>query len=241
MKTVSLAPMLLLLSANLMAQCTYCAYHPLTDTFTCQSTCTASGGCCCVIKEQAGGESGYEAGCCLYDPQSEGLCYDSTGASCDGRSCPKIAVDNLDQISLADLPQTVTTNSSTTVLSKVNWMVNKDFPVQIRKYSRSFGNAVEGWQGIVADNPGWTVKKYDSSSKFHMIVRPHFPVEITITHAGGDDWVMYFDRADTKMEGPRAPIMLEIVGNQWTLVSHQMAHADDKNDERYVVASGTVQ
>jgi hypothetical protein len=242
MKTVSLIVVLLLSSANSIAQsCTLCAYRELTDTFNCQGTCTAAGGCCCVITVQRGGESCYTGGCCLYNPQSGGLCYDSTGASCGGRSCPGGAVTRPGQMSFVEPLLVAPSDPSVTVLAKVEWIANKDFPDQIRQYSKSFGNAVEGWQGIVAKNPEWSVKEYDSSSKFHMIVRPHFPVEITVTHAGGDDWVIYFDRADTKMEGPRAPIMLEIVGNQWKLVSHQMMHADDKNNEKYVVASGTVQ
>jgi hypothetical protein len=145
-----------------------------------------------------------------------------------------------DQISFASPQQNDSGNPSLTVLGTVRWMTDKDFPDKIIKYSRSLGSAVAGWQSVVADRPASAVKEYDYR-KFHAIVRPHFPVEVTVSHAGNDNWVVYLDKADTKLEGPHAPIMLEIWGNQWTLVSHKMNHSDGGTDEKYVVAAGTVQ
>ena len=243
MKTARIIAVLLLLPASSVAQRGYCAYHALTDTFTCQSTCTSDGGCvgCCTIKVENNGEVCWVGGCCLYNPQSGGLCYDQTGASCGAQPCQKGAVvADPDRISFTVPLKATQGDSSLTVLGKVSWIVNKNFPKEIGKYSRTFGSAVAGWQDVVADNPESSVKEYDRR-KFHMIVRPHFPVEITVSHAGGTDWVVYLDRADTELEGPRAPIMLEIVGNQWTLISHTMIHADDKGDEKYIVARGSIQ
>ena len=243
MRTPSIIAALVLFAANLMAQCGYCAYHASTDTFTCASTCTASAGClgCFEIMLVKGGEVCYVGGCCLYNPESGGLCYDQTGDSCGAQPCPKGAVvADPDRIIFRGPAQGVLSDSRLTVLGKVNWMVNKDLPKEISKYSRSFGSAVAGWQAVVAQSPESTVKEYDRRT-FHMIVRPHFPVEITVSHAGGNDWVVYLDRADTKSEGPSAPIMLEIVANRWTLISHRMMHANDKGSEKYVVAEGTIQ
>jgi hypothetical protein len=151
-------------------------------------------------------------------------------------------VPDPDQISFAKPLQNEPSNPGNpplTVLGKVKWIQKKDFPSKIIRYSPSLGAAVAGWQSVVADSPESTVKQY-GRRKFHMIVRPHFPVEVTVSHAGGDNWVVYLDKADTEREGPHAPIMLEIWGNTWTLVSHKMNHSDDEGDEKYMVATGAV-
>ena len=229
----------LMFAVNLTAQCTYCAYRALSDTFSCQGTCSADAGCsgCCYIKREKLGEVCIAAGCCTNTPIGA-VCYDQSGASCGAQPCQQGAV--LGQISFANPLQNDPSSPSLTVLGTVKWIIDKNFPDKILKYSKSLGSAVGGWQSVVADSPESTVKEYDHR-KFHMIVRPHFPVEVTVSHAGDDNWIVYLDRADTKLEGRYAPIMLEIWGNQWTLVSHKMAHSDDEEDEKYIVATGTVQ
>jgi hypothetical protein len=82
------------------------------------------------------------------------------------------------------------------------------------------------------------MKEY-GSLVFHAVLRPHFPAEITVTHAGGSDGVIHLDKADTELESPHPAKMLEVVAERWTLVSHE-DHPQDQPAEKYVVASGEI-
>lgn len=158
---------------------------------------------------------------------SGGLCYDNAGVSCGNPfSCSGGTVNISFDV------------TSATFLNQESWITDKAFPEAIGKHSRSFQKAIASFQRIVAANPKLAMKEY-GSLVFHVVIRPHFPEKITVTHAGGSDWVVYLEKADTELEGERAPNMLEVVGNEWRLVSHQ-PHPDDEPAEKYVVASGKV-
>ena len=248
MKTTVLTAILLFFSANLLAQsCLYCKYRPISDTFICAGTCTAPGGCNGCCKKLELGTVCYVGGCCLWNPQSGGLCYDQTGVSCGNQySCSRGGAPSDESApTMASLknPGTLPFFAdavSKTVLSTVDWITRTDFPQAIGKHSKSFQKAISGFQAIAADNPKQTITEYGFLA-FNIVVRHNFPAKVTVSHAGGSDWVIYLDRADTEMEGPHAPTMLEIVGNRWTLVSHQTKHTDDEAEERYVIATGTIQ
>ncbi len=225
----SLLATLLLFSPLLNAQyCQKCVYNADRDQYSCANDCIYNGwGCggCCHLN--AGHTECYVGGCCLYNPQSGGLCYDKTGASCGNFSCSQIG-----------LPLLGSPDATRTVLSNVYWVTDKEFAGTIGKYSKSFETAVASFQALVTDSPKESMKEYDSR-KFAAVLRPHFPAEITVTHAGGSDWVIHLNKADTELEGPRAPNMLEIVGDHWTLVSHQ-DHPQDQPAQKYEVASGDI-
>lgn len=235
MKIASMILVLLLCATELVAQCQYCQYHSQTNTYTCPSTCTYAAGCtgCCVIHIVAGQEYCYVGGCCTYQPPPNTgyICMDPTGDDCGDNPCPGYTLPTEALFS---------ESSQRVVLSKVIWITDKNFPVVIGRVSNSFQKAIAAFQDIVVRTPGYSMKEYDWRS-FQMTVRPHFPVKITVSHPGGDNWVIYLDKPDTEAEGPQAPSMLEIVGNQWRLISHQVEHATDKSNDKYVIASGTVQ
>jgi hypothetical protein len=233
--------------------CQLCQYNAERDQYACANDCTNNGeGCggCCHLNP--GHTECFVGGCCLYNPQSGGLCYDQTGIQCGNFGCQKpglpaladdqtaafkLSIWKMDRLSPV-LPMSSPANPET-LLSEVNWVANKDFPEVISKYSRSFAQAIASFQHILADRPNQSMKEY-GTLKFSAILRPHFPAEITVTHAGGSDWVVHLDRADTQSEGPLAPNILEIVDNKWTLVSH-LPHPSTTPPQRHVVATGTVQ
>jgi hypothetical protein len=126
-----------------------------------------------------------------------------------------------------------------TALSNVTWITNAEFSDIVMKDSASLGRAVAGFQHIISESPRQTMKEYDSRV-FHVIVRRGFPVTVTVTHAGGNTWTVSVDKPDTQSEGPHAPSLLEIVGNDWQLICH-LPHSEDQAPTKIVVAKGTVQ
>jgi hypothetical protein len=249
MKIPSIVTLLLVLySLQLQAQhCDYCQYHIVTDRYTCVATCTSIGeGCggCCTLQE--GGQVCFVGGCCSIVPGVGGVCYDKTGNSCGNFSCHGGAAR---PVSLDDAPlslqglgaSTPVDKSRKTILSEVPWIADANFPTRIEKYSASIARAVAAFQAIIASAPTNSMKEYDSR-RFNVVVRPGFPAKATVSHATGDKWVLYLDRADTEQEGPTAPILLEIEGNHWILSRAQATPADDqKAHKRHAVAEGTVE
>jgi hypothetical protein len=152
------------------------------------------------------------------------------GTQCGGFAC-KQGTLVADRLTPADDPTPVTE------LKTVRWVSNSNFSSAVGKYSRSFEKMIATFQAIVADNPKATIKEY-GSLHFNGVVRSGFPAKVTVTHSGGDDWVVYVDKPDTEAEGSRAPTMLEIVGAEWKLISHQMDHPDNEPGEKYIVGSG---
>lgn len=78
-----------------------------------------------------------------------------------------------------------------------------------------------------------------------MAVRPHFAIEVTISHTGRDAlgrdiWFIVLNKPDIDTDGPNAPTMLKIVGKEWKLVSHWALHAPDRSIEKYVTATGKI-
>lgn len=223
---------LLLLCACCVAQgytCAYCQYRPLTDLWRCVATCTSTGdgcgGSCCHTEE--GGQVCWVGGCCSIVPGGGGVCYDASGSSCGAFACWLPAQGT------TLLPQDSTVQR--TSLKTVHWITNTDFPLKIGHYSKSFERALAALQLIINSGPDQTVKDHDSR-KFYVTARPGFPVKVTVSHATGDQWVVYLDRADTEAEGVHAPILLEIVGNKWTLLSPW----DENSKRKFVVGTGNV-
>jgi len=226
MKIATLLVVLLLCPAYFLAQeCMFCRYDITKDIYHCEGTCTSSGeGCggCCY--RQQGGQVCWVGGCCYIVPGVGGVCYDKTGASCGNFSCQGITS-----------PVQASDTRQPTHLNTVNWVMNTKFPAEIGRYSKSFEKVLTSFQLIVSSSPEQTVRENDVR-KFNVVVRRGFPVMATVSHATTDKWVLSLDRADTEKEGVRAPIMLEIVGNQWTLISHAA-----NKEEKFVVGSGTIE
>jgi hypothetical protein len=67
--------------------------------------------------------------------------------------------------------------------------------------------------------------------KFHLVARPHFPVDVTFARIK-DLWVIVTSSSDPN-EGADAPSLLEIQGTEWRLFAHDPDHT------KRMVAKGT--
>ncbi len=249
MKLLSVA--LILFSCSWQAvqaqECSYCFYKPTQDRYGCASSCTDPGdGCggCCKLVDQ--GTACYVGGCCLIQG-GHGFCYDRTGATCgNDYSCPNgtASTSSLGASgALKDtaLPGFQNPNSSEnrTLLTDIPWITDKDFPKRLREYSPSMATAVALFQDTVAADPKTSMREYGVRT-FSAVLRSGFPSKVKVSHAATVKWAVYLEKADTEKEGPKAPVMLQIDGNNWTMYRALETPGPDGH-LREAVAEGTIQ
>ena len=221
--------------------CAYCKYISHEDRYGCATSCTSPGdGCggCCKLIDQ--GQGCYVGGCCLIQGQ-QGFCYDTTGASCENFAYPSGGTATSSVLLKEKLIRFQDSGSSQrqNVLSSLPWIADGGFPSRLRKYSPTIARAVALFQATVATAPDTAMKEYDVRS-FSAVLRPGFPSKVKVSHATTDQWAVYLEKADTAKEGPNAPIMLLIDGNNWTMYRALLAPGPDGH-LREAVAEGTVQ
>lgn len=228
--------------------CAYCQYVVLTDRYKCVNSCTYAGegcgGTCCRLLENH--QVCYVGSCCTI-ALGIGLCYDQSGDSCENfprligtspvnnSAMPPKALPASD--SKSEFVRLQLTAQKRTPLKSVRWISSKTFADTIGRHSKSFQKAVAAFQLIVNQSQANPTIPEFGNRKFQIVLRPGLPATVIVSHAGEDNWAISLNPGDTESEGAHAPVLLEITGANWKLVSSW----DETTKQKLVVASGTVE